>query len=573
MCGRSLLIFLLLSVPDCRLELPELSAIISELNWGLQCRTNIIYLEHTQPKDLYDAIRSTVPSILLSGSANRLTGEMVSKPLLVVLPQPGDRILERFAQLPTAMQEADYLLVGQKSADHWQGLISGLWSQGYPNVLVYNGTAMEKGTLYTSEDFPQQRLGRTNVSHYLWARRHWFDDLGGLEVRVALYNNPPRTLVYPEHGVYDGYALMLLRQFLAHRRATFVPVLTPHYRVYSANDCLKLLHLQQVDICGDLLAYSNISSFTASYTYLYGYILIANSPPRSKVIYTVAPYSATMWMTVAAYLVLLPSVGSLVYWLQRGTIRYGKFVLDALKSLLSSGFQLGEIRGLVGVVLYLTLVFTGFICSNFYLAALGSILATGLYEPQINTFEELVQQNITFIIGDYDKTVLQTYDFPDILWNITRVVPYDFITRHRAVFDTDYAYLAHSDRTVLFNFQQQFMKKPRMRPLPIELMHTLPGFPMRRQWLLKQKLGETLLNCFNSGLLEKLAHDTNRETIRIGYLGLIRSEEYRAQPLALDFFSMPFYMMFTGLGLAFVSLVGELLVHLLARGRRASPQV
>ncbi|XP_033254440.1 uncharacterized protein LOC117193849 [Drosophila miranda] len=350
---------------------------------------------------------------------------------------------------------------------------------------------------------------------------------------------------------------MLLRQFLAHRRVTFVPVLTPHYRVYSANDCLKLLHLQQVDICGDLLAYSNISSFTASYTYLYGYILIPNSPPRSKVIYTVAPYSPTMWMTVAAYLVLLPSVGSLVYWLQRGTIRYGKFVLDALKSLLFSGFQLGEFRGLVGVVLYLTLVFTGFICSNFYLAALGSILATGLYEPQINTFEELVQQNITFIIGDYDKTVLQTYDFPDILWNITRVVPYDFITRHRAVFDTDYAYLAHSDRIVLFNFQQQFMKK----------------FPMRRQWLLKQKLGETLLNCFNSGLLEKLAHDTNRETIRIGYLGLIRSEEYRAQPLALDFFSMPFYMMFTGLGLGFVSLVGELLVHLLARGKKASPQV
>ncbi|XP_068147772.1 uncharacterized protein [Drosophila tropicalis] len=234
---------------------------------------------------------------------------------------------------------------------------------------------------------------------------------------------------------------------------------------------------------------------------------------------------------------------------------------NVLSSLLYAGFHLKELAGKVHYILFGTIFLTGFIFSTFYLASLKSILATGLYEPQINTFEELVKRNISFIIGDYDKTVLEAYDFPDILWNITRVVPYKFILDHRKVFDTKYAYLAHSDRLVLFKFQQQFMTKPRMRPLPIELMHSLPGFPMRREWLLRNKLSQTLLNCFGSGLMQKLAADTNRQTIHIGYLNLIESEAYEALALKLDYFAVPLLMLGIGLGFAFICFLGELLWH------------
>ncbi|XP_030554574.1 uncharacterized protein LOC115758174 [Drosophila novamexicana] len=553
----------------------ELGSSIVSLSRGLKSRTNIVYTEATQPLDVYSQISETlsqIPSLLLKSDYVRLFDNSLHlpQPLLMILPQPNQgQIQTMFEQLPEQRQQSDFLIVGCDNAANWLHLLSTLWHLGYPNVLIFNSSdELGSGQLYTSDSFPQQQLRRSSIDHYLWARRHWFDRLEGWEVRVALYNNPPRTLVYPDQELYDGYALMLLREFLAQRGAKFVPVLTPNYRVYSPNDCLKFLQLNQSDICGDVLAFSNNFSFTASYQYLYGNILIPYSLPISKNYYIIAPMQLKTWLLLTLYIAMICGFASFICWLQLGRWEYGKLLLEILSSLLCVGFRLNDIKGSQRYILFCTIFLSGFICSNYYLAFLATILSTGLYEPQINSFEKLVEQNISIVIGDYDKTVLKSYDYPDILWNITRVVPYDFILAHRRVFDTNYAYLAHSDRLALFDFQQQYMVKPRMRPLPIDLMHSLPGYPMRRQFLLKSKLSEALLNCFGSGLMQKLADDTNRQTIHIGYLNLIPSEPYEARPLALDYFNVPLIVLISGLIIGFVCLLGELLWCLVQKPSR-----
>ncbi|XP_034476026.1 uncharacterized protein LOC117783011 [Drosophila innubila] len=487
----------------------------------------------------------------------------------MILPQLNhEQILQIFEQLPVNLQRSDYLLVGCDNADNWLNLLSTLWKLGFPNILIYNSTQSVEGVFYTSDSFPQQRLILSSIDHYLWARRHWFDNLKGWEVRVGLYNNPPRTLVYPEKQIFDGYALMLLREFLSYRGAKFIPMLTPNYKVYSPNDCLDLMRSNKCDLCGDLFAFSNKFSYTYSFMYLYCNILIPTSQPISKNYYISAPLELKTWLLVGFYVVFICSFASFTGWLQHGRFEFGNLLLQIFGSLLSVGFKFRQVLGRLHYILFTIIALGGLICSTYYLAFLKTILATGLYEPQIDSFEELVRQNISLIVGDYDKTVLKLYDFPDILWNITQVVPYDFIVSHRRVFDTNYTYLAHSDRLVLFSFQQQYMAKPRMRPLPIDIMHSLPGFPMRREWLLKFKLSETLLNCFGSGLMQKLAADTNRQTIHIGYLSLIPSEQYEARPLTLDYFAMPLKILTTGSGLAFVCFLGELLWRLLKIKRR-----
>ncbi|EDV98053.1 uncharacterized protein LOC6568792 [Drosophila grimshawi] len=546
----------------------ELGSSIAALNRGLETKSNLMYTDATQSIDIYAEISRTLnetPSVLVSRDYSRLYSSCnnLPKPLLMILPLPTrEQAVQIFQQLPTKMQRADFLLVGCDSVANWLQILTTLWQLGFPNVLLFNSTDSLgiKGQLFTSDLFPhpQQKLRGSSIEHYLWSRLHWFDNLRGWEVRVALYNNPPRTLVYPEDQLYDGYALMLLRKFLAQRGAKFVPVLTPDYKVYSASDCLEYLRSNKSEICGDLLAYSNEASFTESYMYLYGNILIPSAQPRSKNYYIIAPLQLKTWLLVALYIAVICGFASFICWLQLGRWECGKLLLDILSSLLCAGFRLANITGWQHYILFSTIFVAGFICSNYYLAFLKTILFTGLYDPQINSFEELVKQNINIVIGAYDKTVLMTYDYPDILWNITRVVSYDFILEHRRVFDPNYAYLAHSDRLVLFKFQQQYMEKPRMRPLPIDLMHSLPGFPMQNQWLLKYKLSETLLNCFVSGLMQKLADDTNRQTIHIGYLNLIPSEPYETLPLTLDYFNVPLIMLIAGLIIAFVSLLGEL---------------
>ncbi|KAH8297369.1 hypothetical protein KR044_010978, partial [Drosophila immigrans] len=551
---------------------------IESLNLGLESKTNIIFSDGQQPLDLLAEISQTldhIPSILLSHNVSQLIASTInpSKPLLMILLQLDyNNTLQIFEQFPVQMQRADFFIVGSDNAANWLHLLSTLWQLGYPNVLIFNSSDMPSKSsdqLFTSDSFPYQRLHSTSIEHYLWARRHWFDNLGGWEVRVGLYNNPPRTLVYPEHDIFEGYALLLLREFLEHRNAKFVPVLTTNHKVYSPNDCLQMLRESECDLCGDLFAYNNNYSFTDSYMYLYANILIPNAKPKSKNFYISAPMQLKTWLLVLLYVLIVSSFISFIVWLQHDRFQFVKQMLQVMGTLIAGKLELREVRGRIHYMLVMVIALGGLLCSTYYLAYLKTILATGLYEPQIDSFEELVRRNISFIVGDYDQTVLKSYDFPDILWNITRVMPYDFIVEHRRVFDPNYAYLAHSDRLLLFSFQQQYMVKPRMRPLPIDIMHSLPGFPMRREWQLKFKLSEALLNCFNSGLLQKLASDTNRQTIHIGYLNLMPSEQYETQPLALDYFAMPLKMLLSGLGLAFISFLCELIWQR-ARGKRGN---
>ncbi|KAH8384736.1 hypothetical protein KR093_007120 [Drosophila rubida] len=551
----------------------KLSLSIAALNRGLESRTNIFYGEDGQSLESYAEVMLTlnhVPSIVLSKNASQLIRSTVnpSKPLLMVLLQlEHNRTRQILQQLPVETQRADFLIVGCDTAANWLHLLATLWQLGYPNVLISNGS-QSASQLFTSAAYPNQRLLPSSVEHYLWARRHWFDDLGGVAVRVGLYNNPPRTLVYPEQPLFAGYALLLLRAFLAHRNARFVPLLTSNYRVYSPNDCLQLLRAAHCDLCGDLFAYSANYSFTDSYMYLYANILIANARPKSKNSYLWAALQLRSWLLLIFYVLVVSSFVSLVVWLQRRRLEFGKQLLQVLGSLLAGKLELQAVVGRLHYMLIVIITLAGLLCSTYYLASLKTILATGLYEPQIESFEQLVRENISLVVGDYDATVLRSYDFPDILWNITRVVPYEFIVTHRRVFDASYAYLAHSDRLLLFRFQQQYMAKPRMRPLPIDIMHSLPGFPMRREWLLKFKLSETLLNCFSSGLLQKLAADTDRQTIHIGYLSLMPAEQFRTLPLTLDYFGMPLKLLVAGHGLALVSLLCELLWQRQRRGSR-----
>lgn len=464
-----------------------------------------------------------------------------------------------FKEFPVQMQRADYLFVGADNASNWLQFLSMLWQLGYPNVLIYNSS--ETGEFFTSDHFPQQKLISSTIDYYLWARRHWFDNLYGWEVRTIISNNPPRSLVYPEQDIYDGYALGLLREFLAYRNATFVPFLQENFEIFSAMDCLKLLHDRKGDLCGDILGINDDFSYTDSYMYLYANILIPSPQARSKNYYILEPLDRRAWLLIALYVLIICSFTSFVCWLQSGELEWIKILLEIIRSLLYIAFRLNEIKGRLHYILYGTICFAGLIYSNYYLAFLHTLLSTGLYEKPIESFEELVRRNVSIIVPEYDIVLLTTFDYPSILWNITRVMPFDFILEHRGVFDTKYSYMAYSDKQALYHLQQQYMKKPKMRTLPIDVVHSLPGYPMQRDWLLKFKLSETLLNCFGSGLIDKIVEDTNLQTMRMGFLDIIPSEDYEAEPLTLDNFTMPLLMLAAGCALSFICLLGELLWH------------
>ncbi|KAH8405614.1 hypothetical protein KR215_004453, partial [Drosophila sulfurigaster] len=536
--------------------------VVAQLNARLQFTTNVIY--NPQQRELSHLQRlQPVGQLIISSlgefgfNGTELKYFIEERVLFVLIVEDPFGPLELLQKLHLHFDEADFLLVIERLEldGIWLQFVYDAWQLGYIKLLFLHSTL-----LYENQLFPELKLKPTTVERYAVTRGRLLN-LHGYETRVAVYSNPPRSLLYKDewgNQVYGGYYMRFIRQFLRYMNATFVPIQTPSY---SAGHCKQALQAGRVDLCADALAQETTKTFAVSrpIRLAYANIMVPSAKPLGSYRYLVAPFHSTTWLLVIIYVLLISGFISFIVWLQRGRFEFGKQLLQILGSLISGSLQLSEIQGRIHYILFIVIALGGLICSTYYLAFLKTILSTGLYEPQINSFEELVRQNISFIVGDYDKTVLKSYDFPDILWNITRVVPYDFITKHRRVFDPNYAYLAHSDRLLLFSFQQQYMMKPRMRPLPIDIMHSLPGFPMRREWLLKFKLSEALLNCFNSGLMQKLAADTNRQTIHIGYLSLMPSERYETQPLALDYFAMPLKILCSGLGLAFICFLCELL--------------
>ncbi|KAH8418639.1 hypothetical protein KR222_008078, partial [Zaprionus bogoriensis] len=554
-------LILLLCLTSTVASYNKLYSTIVELSQGLESQTNVIYTDDRQSLGTYtqlsQAVRHT-PSILISKDPTKLINISTDKHenLLMILPKLELEIIQQvFETFPVKMQKADYLFVGVDKTVYWFQLLSTLWDLGFPNVLIYNFSG--NGDFYTSDPFPKLQLIPSSIEHYLWARRHWFDNLRGWEVRTIISNNPPRTLVDAELQIFDGYVLKTLREFLSYKNAKFVPVLVPDYKIFSPKNCMKYLQEKKGELCGDVLAYNTDFSFTDSYMYLYANILIPTPKARSKNYYIIEPFDLKIWLLIALYMFAICSFSSFVCWVQNGRWDFIKIFLEILCSLVCAGFRLRGIVGRLHYILFSTIFVGGFIFSNYYLAFLRTLLSTGLYELPIKSFEELVRRNISIIVPEYDKVVLEAYDYPSILWNITRVMPYVFILEHRRVFNTSYAYMAYSDRFALFEFQQQYMKRPKMRTLPIDIVHSLPGYPMRREWLLKFKLSEALLNCFGTGLIQKIMDDTNMQTIRMGYLDIIPSEEYKAEPLTLDNFRVPLLMLVVGNGIAFFCLLAE----------------
>lgn len=545
----------------------NLTEIIVELNARLQLTTNIVFSPDADELDHLQQLQPMVGQVILRSlkqfdlNGTRLN-QLVEESVLFVLidSTPPLQLLEN---LYFHYQQSDFLVVirNDPATDLevppvWMHFIRDAWQLGYVKLLLWH-----KSQLYEKQLFPQLHLVPTTVSQYAITRDR-LSDLQGFEIRVAAYSNPPRCLIYDnEWGetIFGGYYMRFVRHFLQSRNATFVPVRTPND---SPRHCIEALLSERVDLCADALAQDAEMKFevTKAIRLAYANIMVANAKPLSTYRYLAAPFHSTVWICLIVYIGFIVSFMSFIHWQQKHRWIFSKFLLEAISSLLFAGFSLRDLHGHERFILFAVLFLAGFIYSTFYLGYLKSILTTEVFEEQINSFEQLVNMNVSLIIDEYDRTLSKRYNLPDILWQIIHVVPDETLKRHRTSFDQQYAYILFSDRMELYSYAQKYLRHPRLRRIPINIFFLYAGFPMRKSWFLKQRLSDAWAWAFASGLLQKLGTDADHETLTtsVGFLEFLVTEYYVARPLGLDYFVMPAMSLALGYGLALVSFVIEL---------------
>ncbi|EDW47442.1 GM20411 [Drosophila sechellia] len=465
-----------------------------------------------------------------------------------------------FHALNLHFQFAEYIIVIDKPVDlkrstKWIDFVKHLWQQGYVKLLFYT-SYNEK--LYHKIIFPEIVIEETLVEHYIFIRGS-FKNLYGYPVRVAAYNNAPRSMLYVNRcgkHVFAGFYMRFLRAFIGARNGSFVPVLTPSD---SPGNCTLNLVNETVDVCADALAANPAAfSLTHGFRIASANVLVTHAKPLHSYRYLTAPFQWSVWACLVIYVLLVVNFLSFIGWLRSGKWEFSKHLLEVFSSLLFSGFYLKEIRGRERYILFGVLFIAGFVYSTEYLGLLKSMLISEVFEKQIDTFEALVESNITLMVDPYDKILFAKYNMPEILSPIMELVSFETLLEHRNSFDQDYAYILFSDRMALYDYAQQFLKHPKLLRIPIDFSFLYTGIPMRKRWFLKHHLGRAWYWAFESGLTRKLALDADFEAVRVGYLSFLITEHVEAQPLNVDYFVMPAIALAIGYILALLSFVIEM---------------
>ncbi|KAH8384871.1 hypothetical protein KR093_010610, partial [Drosophila rubida] len=543
----------------------DLPQVVAELNARLGFATNVVYNPRQRRELLHLGQQPQVPQLVISSlrefgfNGTQLKHLLNEQLLFVLIVEDTYEPLELLRRLHANFEAADFLLAIQQpqlEATDWLAFVHDAWQLGYIKLLLWHATR-----LYEQRLFPVLGLLPSSVPQYARTRGK-LNNLHGHATPVAVYSNPPRSLLYRDkrgQQVYGGYYMRFIRHFLRAKNATFVPVETPNY---SAGHCKQALLAGRVDLCADALAKEAGRSFAVSapIRLAYANIMVASAKPLGSYRYLAAPFHSTVWIGLVVYVGCVVCFMSCIHWQRERRWLFSKFLLEAISSLLLAGFALRDLRGRERYILYVVLFVAGFVYSTFYLGYLKSILTTEVFEPQINTLQQLVEANITLMIDEYDRNLSLRYNLPALLWQLVEVVPDETLKRHRNSFDQRYAYMLFSDRMDLYDYAQKYLRHPRIRHVPINIFNLFAGFPMRETWCLKRHLSEAWANAFASGLLQKLALDADHETMTssVGFLEFLVTEYYEAQPLGLDYFVMPAMSLALGYGLAALAFLVEL---------------
>lgn len=213
-------------------------------------------------------------------------------------------------------------------------------------------------------------------------------------------------------------------------------------------------------------------------------------------------------------------------------------------------------------LLFIILTTSGFILTNLYLAQLSSNLATGLYEKQINSWEDLDETDGIWPLIDVDVATMQQL-IPDRKKLVQRIVPTSEqnVDVFRRNLNTSCIHSGFYDRIEFALYQQKFLRLPIFRKFP----HILYQQPLQ----ISTAFGRPYLQLFNwfsrrifeSGIFLKMKEDAYMHGIQSGLLNFNFRDKYlKVRSNNVEYYYLIAVLWLGGLFLALITFFVELLV-------------
>ncbi|CAD7076982.1 unnamed protein product [Hermetia illucens] len=162
------------------------------------------------------------------------------------------------------------------------------------------------------------------------------------------------------------------------------------------------------------------------------------------------------------------------------------------------------------------MIIFGFFIVNIYGSRLASVFVTKLFEPPLETKEDMIQAKLKILMVNHEAVYLgnriQPQEFRDL------IVPADVdeVSAYRTLVNSSYGYVVPDDKALFFLLEQKYRKRRVVLYTKVCISTAYLGFYMPMDSPFKIIFTRVILQTHQSGLYSKWYEDAFDETIEAG---------------------------------------------------------
>ncbi|XP_020800268.1 uncharacterized protein LOC110177749 [Drosophila serrata] len=428
------------------------------------------------------------------------------------------------------------LLRSQRSGSHkaLYNIFKRLWGLQFLNVLV-----LHKDNIYSYSPYPKVHFFKLDIQTDLLfppvAR-----DFQGYVVSTPVENDIPRVFLVHDPGTgrrqMRGYAYRTFVEYLRHHNASLY--VTNSKEELNPTNSVNMSRIMQLIMEGQLeiSVHPYIKAPEDWSDKSYPLVISPNClivPVRNEIprhMYLLRPLSSNSWYLLLGGLIYIsfvlyclssvrPVDGST--WEQR----LGLSFLESVSRILfisSPRRTYGPSTRYFLVSFQLTVL--GFVITSCYNIQLDSFLTALVVGEQVDSMDQLIQQQQRVLVKEYEVSTLLRHVEPRLVDRVARLlVGVNASEQVSALlgFNRSYAYPFTLERWQFFAMQQQYAFKPIFRFSSACLGSPLISYPMRSDCHLEATINMFIMKIQDSGLLYHWLISDFNDAMRAGYVRLL----------------------------------------------------
>jgi len=250
----------------------------------------------------------------------------------------------------------------------------------------------------------------------------------------------------------------------------------------------------------------------------------------SRYMYLLLPLNQSSWILLLGSVIYISGV---LYYIQPGLLhrtwdqRIGLNILDSISRIINicspSRIYNPSLRYFI-VSVHLSIL--GFVVTNLYSIMLGSFFTTLVVGEQVDSMQQLIQQQQKVLVKYYEVSTFLRHVEPDLVDGVAQLlVGVNASEQVSALlgFNRSYAYPFTLERWEFFSLQQQYAFKPIFRFSSACLGSPIIGYPMRSDCHLQSSLNMFIMRIQAAGLLRHWVVSDFNDAMRAGYVRLLEN--------------------------------------------------